>query len=200
MRPEARVAALTAIALLAGCGGDRATPTRDTTAPAQQALPAPAAPAVLSPTGPGAPPSGEAFGGIRCESEEYTGQHVHPILVIVIRGQRVPVPAGIGINVARKCLYWLHTHVGDGVLHVEAPDRGRVFRLGEFFALWGYPIGPDQLFDRRGAVYAFVDGEAVTGDPARIELRDAQTIMLTDQATLPSPAVPVPATTGLPIA
>jgi hypothetical protein len=180
-----RIVWFAAVVVLAGCGDDGAD-TAGTTVPEQPA-PAPAAAPLLSRTGPAAP-HGEVRDGIRCETREFSGQHIHPTLVIVLAGQRLRVPANIGIHPDRPCLYWLHTHDTDGVLHVEAPDRERVFRLADFFAVWGYPIGPEQLFGVRGPLYAFVNGRAVAGDPGQVELRDGQTVILTDEEFLPPPA------------
>ena len=46
----------------------------------------------------------------------------------------VDIPARIGIPTARRCIYWLHTHTPDGMLHIEAP-LDRSFTLGDLFTV-----------------------------------------------------------------
>lgn len=74
--------------------------------------------------------------GIECERGERLNYHVHSHLALFVEGQEVRVPAGIGIT--DRCLYWLHTHATDGIIHVEAPAR-KDFTLGQFFAVWASP-------------------------------------------------------------
>ena len=88
--------------------------------------------------------------GIRCEGMEGAVVHIHQYLALYNGYQRVPVPAGIGIH--NDCLYWLHTHTGDGLIHDEVPMH-KFFTLGNFFDVWGQPLnwyqaGP--LHARRG--------------------------------------------------
>ncbi len=72
--------------------------------------------------------------GIPCETQEYFTYHVHAHLDIFVGGEPFTVPAGIGIEVD-KCLYWLHTHTPDGVIHIESPKEHE-FTLGQFFNIW----------------------------------------------------------------
>ena len=51
-------------------------------------------------------------------------------------------------------------------------------RLGDFFAIWGEPLGPRRMAAFRGTVTAFVGGRRVPGDPAEIPLRDGAQIVL----------------------
>lgn len=67
--------------------------------------------------------------GIECERGERLNYHVHAHLALFIEGRQMDVPAGIGIT--DRCLYWLHTHAADGIIHIEAPFR-RGFTLGQF--------------------------------------------------------------------
>jgi len=73
--------------------------------------------------------------------------------------------------------YWLHTHDGSGVVHVESPVE-RPFTLGELFDLWGQPLGPDRVGPARGPVTALVDGVVVGGDPRDIPLTAHATVQL----------------------
>jgi hypothetical protein len=40
----------------------------------------------------------------------------------------------------------LHTHDTSGIIHIEAAVT-RHFTLGEFFSVWGQPLGPDRTVD-----------------------------------------------------
>ncbi len=89
-----------------------------------------------------------SINGIPCETQEYTTYHIHSHLDIFVNGQHTPVPAQIGLE--NTCLYWLHTHTPDGIIHMESPKE-RDFTLGEFFDIWkatgsGFPTatnGPE---------------------------------------------------------
>ncbi len=75
-----------------------------------------------------------AVDGIPCETQEYSTYHVHAHLDVFVNGQRNAVPAGIGIP-QNKCLFWMHTHSDDGIIHIESPKE-RQFTLGEFIDIW----------------------------------------------------------------
>src|SRR3954469_16580034 len=116
---------------------------------------------------------GRPVKGITCDAGEGQRIHIHQHLVIYDRGKAVDIPAFIGIPQVARCIYWLHTHTPDGIIHIEAPvDRS--FTLGDFFAVWGQPL------DRHRAAGAelrtcetmrvWVDGTVFTGDPATIRL------------------------------
>jgi hypothetical protein len=184
MTPRIRIPFLIGLAALTlgGCGGDdSASPT---------SAPNPTSPATeqVFISGPAAP-SGKPVNGVQCESSEGVATHIHTGLAIVIGGARVGIPADVGIDTRRACLYWLHTHRDQGVLHVESPIAARTFLLGDFFAVWGYPIGTDGVLNYRGPVTAWVDGKLWDGDPASIPLRERQTIVLSDAATDSPPTV-----------
>lgn len=72
--------------------------------------------------------------GIPCETQEYSTYHVHAHLDVFVNGQRLTIPAGVGIH-DNQCLYWLHTHNTDGIMHIESPKE-RQFTLGEFVDIW----------------------------------------------------------------
>jgi hypothetical protein len=118
--------------------------------------------------------------GIPCAAEMLT-YHVHAHLTILDHGKPVPVPAGLGIDAAHTCLYWLHTHDATGVIHVEAPHPTQL-TLGQFFDIWGKPLSAKQVGDvkvgsgRQMRVY--VDLQPYAGDPRRIQLRAHTTITI----------------------
>ncbi len=116
---------------------------------------------------------------VQCERGERLNYHVHTHLTLVVEGEPVNVAANIGIR--PDCLFWLHTHSMDGIIHVEAPEK-RAFTLGQFFAVWGQPLSATQLLDHTAdashRVEATVNGETWSGDPADIPLDDLTTVVL----------------------
>jgi len=72
--------------------------------------------------------------GISCETQEYSIFHIHTHLDIFVNGNSLTVPAFVGIE-DNTCLYWLHTHRTDGIIHIESPQT-REFTLGQFFDIW----------------------------------------------------------------
>jgi hypothetical protein len=182
------LAAAALAAVLAACGGSSSssssapTASETTVAAAAPATSAPATsdttPVVLDPVGPNAP-GGKPYNGILCETQERVALHIHAGLVIFLHGQQVTVPAYIGFN-DDTCLYWLHTHADAGVIHIESPSTKRVFTLGEFFGIWGYPLSSTEIAGVPVTVHAWVNGKVFMGDPSTIPLADAQTIVLSD--------------------
>lgn len=102
--------------------------------------------------------------------------HYHPTLTISIDGRPQAVPPNIGIDPREDPMQMasLHTHEEPGVIHAEGIESAT---LGQFFAVWGVPFGPQQLGPRREAVRMWVDGERsrAFGD---LRLRDGQRIVL----------------------
>lgn len=114
---------------------------------------------------------GLAIDGVNCDSMEGAVEHIHSHLQIFDRGHSVEVPAQVGIVANGGCLYWLHTHAADGIVHIESPVK-RTFTLGQFFDIWGRPIPKGK--DWR----VTVNGKRYTGNPARIPLRDREEIVM----------------------
>ena len=85
--------------------------------------------------------------GIQCDGRERYDIHNHMHLDIFINGKEFIVPSGIGF-IPDLCLYWLHTHDDDGVIHIESPYN-RTFTLGELFHIWGENFSNSQLFEYR---------------------------------------------------
>ncbi len=127
----------------------------------------------------GSSDNGPLVDGVKCEHGEKLGYHVHSWLAIFVEGQRVEVPANVGIT--SSCLFWLHTHNNTGIVHVEAPSQ-RDFSLGQFFAVWGKPLSSTALMDQSGdaahQVKATVNGQPFAGNPADISLSDHATIVV----------------------
>ena len=91
---------------------------------------------------------GAPIDGIHCDVQEGAVEHIHAHLQLFDRGRALVVPEDIGIPNGGACLYWLHTHAEDGIIHIESPVR-RTFTLGEFFDVWGVALSRS---DRKSVV------------------------------------------------
>lgn len=165
------------LASLATLGTLRPAPAPGPTGP--EGVPVPdAAPLASTATSAG----GQPVDGISCDTSEQTIFHIHAHLTLFVNGTARQVPAGIGIPAAvasqtpagpfissGNCFYWLHTHAPDGIIHIESPVQ-RGYTLGEFFAEWGQPLGPDQVGPAKGRVTAIYNGQVYRGDPRTIPL------------------------------
>lgn len=116
---------------------------------------------------------------VPCGPSEVLTRHEHAHLTMVVRGQLRPVPAFIGITATQIC--WLHTHDATGIIHIEAGDS-RTFTVGDFFAVWGQPLGQTVIDgDRAGSgesVQATVNQQTYAGSPETIVLKDHEDIVL----------------------
>lgn len=124
--------------------------------------------------------AGLPIDGIQCNATEGVVEHIHAHLQIFNHGHRYEIPAGIGIT--QSCLYWLHTHTPDGIIHIESPTK-RPFTLGEFFDIWDANLSWTQAADvsapRGHKLEIWVDGKRVTGrNPRSIVLHDHQEIVI----------------------
>jgi hypothetical protein len=115
--------------------------------------------------------------GIPCEAGEKLTYHVHSHLAVGVNGVQETIPQGIGINTTKGCIYWLHSHTPDGIVHIEAPSE-QAFTLGQYFDVWGQPLSATQVASAQGTVTAYVDGQAYTGDPRSIPLGNHTVIQL----------------------
>ncbi len=152
-----------------------------------EGVPIPAA-AALAGTSGGA--TGANVDGIGCQTTEQTIFHIHAHLTVFVNGSPRQVPAGIGIPGAQSqttpsgtfitggtCLYWLHTHAADGIIHIESPVH-RTYTLGEVFDEWAQPLGPDQVGPATGHVTALYNGQVYRGNPRNIPLNAHAQIQL----------------------
>ncbi|GAA4363095.1 hypothetical protein [Nocardioides caricicola] len=111
-----------------------------------------------------------------------TAEHYHPQLSIVIGGTEVPVAANIGVDPSTGAMSALHTHDGDGTIHIEADTQGEVFTLGQLFTQWGVRLTRHQIGGVRAEPGQLVEltsnGSKVTGDPMDLRLEPDQQIVL----------------------
>jgi hypothetical protein len=118
-------------------------------------------------------PAGQPVDGIHCDSMEGSVLHIHQHLAIRDHGKAVPIPPDVGRPVVAQCLYWIHTHTPDGIIHIESPNF-RSFTLSDFFDVWGEPLsrtGAAGAKLKKGEhVAIWVDGRPYAGDPRKIDL------------------------------
>src|SRR5678815_4173842 len=65
-------------------------------------------------------PAGETVNGISCDAMEGMRIHIHQHLLLMDHGNEVPIPNNVGRPAVRQCLYWIHTHTPDGIIHIES--------------------------------------------------------------------------------
>jgi hypothetical protein len=153
---------------------------------------APLAPASTSATG-------STVDGVQCDSSEQVAYHVHTHLAIYVDGKARALPAGVGIvepvaesttagpfDQASRCYYWLHVHARDGVIHIESPTAA-TYTLGQFFDIWGQPLGADQVGPDTGVLTTYVDGKRFDGDPRAITFGSHVDIQIDVGAPAPPP-------------
>ncbi len=136
--------------------------------------------------------------GIHCGATEQLAYHIHAHLSVFVNGAPKAIPPGVGIPgsspqltpqgpiaAGGQCIYWLHTHTSDGVIHIESPTQ-RIYTLGNFFDVWHQPLSATQVGPATGKMTAYVDGKPWTKDPRAIPL-NAHTVI---QLSVGSPVVP----------
>lgn len=136
--------------------------------------------------------NGTPIDGVQCNSTEQLVYHHHIHLAIFVNGAPRPFPLGVGMvppaivqqsaqgdfaTGSQTCLYWLHVHAQDGILHIESPEP-KTFELGQFFDVWGQRLSPSQVGPANGTVTATVNGKPWTGDPRNIPLEEHNQVVL----------------------
>jgi hypothetical protein len=168
-----------------------------------EGVPVPAGPALA---GTATVATGQPVDGISCQTSEQTLFHIHAHLTVFVNGSARQIPAAVGIPGAQAtntpqgpfietgtCFYWLHTHAADGIIHIESPVQ-RTFTLGNFFNIWGQPLGPDQVGPAKGHVVAIYNGQVYQGNPrdiplnahAQIQLQVGTPLVQPEQITFPN--------------
>lgn len=138
--------------------------------------------------------SGVPVDGISCRTSAHqtVNYHVHVLVDVFVDGRQERVPAGVGIpaplvqhlqggrfadNRSNGCLYLLHVHADDGVVHVESPYT-HTFTLGQFFDIWQQPLGDRQVGPAHGHVVAYENGRLLSGNPRDVPLLPHAVIQL----------------------
>jgi hypothetical protein len=134
---------------------------------------------------------GATVDGVQCAAVEQLAYHIHAHVQVYVDGRSRALRGGIGIVGAPppqqtpegpfyeggQCLYWLHTHTSDGVIHVESPTK-RVYTLGNFFDEWRQPLSGTQVATAKGKVTTYLNGKRWTQDPRAIPLLPHASIQL----------------------
>jgi hypothetical protein len=128
--------------------------------------------------------------GISCGATEQLVYHIHAHLAVFKNGQPYALPAGVGIPGSQaqqtnqgpiasggSCIYWLHTHTTDGVIHIESPSKA-IYSLGNFFDEWHQPLSGTQAGSLSGKLTAFVNGKPWKKSPRDIPLLPHEDIQL----------------------
>ncbi|MEO8252115.1 MAG: hypothetical protein ABI578_06535 [Chloroflexota bacterium] len=138
--------------------------------------------------------------GLVAEAKEYLVTHHHAHLDLFVDGQRVTVPAGIGIAIGAAgvsdeqtpdgtahsyfvhalcpaaCLSPLHTHDPSGIIHEESQQANHApYSLGQFFAEWGLKLDANCVGDYCKPdvpIHIYLNGKASESDPAKIPLEN----------------------------
>jgi hypothetical protein len=133
---------------------------------------------------------GQPVAGISCDAQEGQRIHIHQHLVIFDHGKQVDIPANVGQPAGRRCIYWVHTHTPDGIIHIEAP-KDRSFTLGDFFSVWGVPLSRTQAASAKGAaggrLKVWVNGKPYKGDPRKLALEAHTDIVIEAGPPFPKP-------------
>ena len=126
------------------------------------------------------PPTAMAISGVECNRSEQLNYHIHSHLDVFVNGVQQQIPSNIGILSSPSCLYWLHTHSGDGTVHIEAPGA-RQFTVGQFLNIWQQTLSNSTAFFNSVSdlpVTAYVDGQRFEGDYRTIPLESLREIVL----------------------
>lgn len=137
--------------------------------------------------------TGAPIDGIQCNAGEQLAYHHHVHVAIFVNGQPRSVPLGVGMvppaqvqqtssgdfaEGSAKCLYWLHVHAQDGIVHIESPNP-KTLELGQFFDIWGHRLSSTGIGSvAKGTVTATVNGKPWRGDPANIPLTEHEQIVI----------------------
>ena len=135
-------------------------------------------------------PIGDPVAGISCDAMEGMRIHIHQHLTLIDHGNAVLIPPNVGRPLIRPCLYWVHTHTPDGIIHIESPTA-RTFTLGDFFSVWGQPLSRTQAASMKSAKGAplkfWVNGKPYSGDPRKIQLTAHADVVIEVGPPYPTP-------------
>lgn len=136
--------------------------------------------------------TGSTIDGISCGATEQLVYHHHAHIAIFVNGKPYSIPLGVGMtpqvqvtNTAHgqfadgstNCLYWLHVHAQDGIIHIESP-YAQNFVLGDIMDIWHQTLSPTQLGSYHGNVTVNVNGAPWTGIVREVPLTEHAQIVI----------------------
>ena len=186
--PELKLAALSTLGTL------QPAPAPGPSGP--EGVPVPDA-APLAGTATGA--TGAQTDGISCQATEQSIFHIHAHLTIFINGAARQIPADIGIP--GSCLYLLHTHAADGIIHIQSPRFAAPSPWASSSTNWrgNANSGRDRIGPATGHVTALYNGKVYQGNPRDIPLNaHAQIQLETDTPLIAPEQSPSPAACNRP--
>lgn len=109
-------------------------------------------------------------------------EHYHAHLDILIDGMPSPVSPNLGVDPLSGAMSAVHTHAGDGIIHIEAGTKGQPYTLGQLFTEWDVQLSSDKIGSLTSggtkSISAYVNGKRFAGNPALIRLSEHQQIAL----------------------
>ncbi len=124
--------------------------------------------------------------------QEMLAVHYHAHLDVIVDGQPITVPAGLGIDNTRRAISPLHTHDTTGIVHIESGQE-IPFTLGQLFTEWGQALTSQQVgpktISASEALHVYRNGKPVPGDPAtlKFQARDEIAIWVGPSSATPDP-------------
>ena len=116
--------------------------------------------------------AGQPIDGVQCQATEGVAMHIHPHLTILDHGKPIGIPEDVGRPLGASCLYWLHTHTPDGIVHIESP-KAQTFTLGQFMDVWGQRLTRTEMAGAKAhkgdRIKVYLQGQPYAGDPRKIE-------------------------------
>ncbi len=121
-----------------------------------------------------------AEAGLPLLTAEGTKVHYHAHLNVFHDGERVTVPANIGIDYQRGVISPLHTHDDSGLIHVEALVDEPV-TVGQLLTEWGLRIADDCIADTcpPAEIALYVSGAKQNGPATEHVFKSQEEITLT---------------------
>jgi len=202
------LAAVLALVGTACSSSSKATPPTSNTTPNEIVWPAPPDPMARA-----------RAAGLVPETAERLTFHVHAHLDVFVNGQKVTVPAGLGIDItnpgvhefldypkgsgatgyggidppcATACISPLHTHDVTGIIHTESATV-KLNQLGQLFTEWGVKLDQNCVntyCKPKTNIAFYVNGKQYSGNPVTIPLSNLKEIAI----VIGSPPAQIPAT------
>nr|WP_202886522.1 hypothetical protein [Kribbella sandramycini] len=96
---------------------------------------------------------------------DFSGPSPYTLRVkVIVDGNPVQVPAGIGVDRIRAEQAAVHTHTTDGLVYVEAKTTSEQPTLAQFFTLWGLKYDEKCLAGACKNLKITVDGQPAPWD------------------------------------